>query len=64
MTIYGVMRNVRHRLRRIQLAQLFDLAVRGGLIVTIGATYPLDQAAEAYRALEKRLTTGKVVLAA
>lgn len=47
---------------RAGLAELFDLAVRGELIVTIGGTYPLDQAAEAHRALEKRFTTGKVVL--
>ncbi len=44
------------------LAELFDLAVRGGLKVTIGATYPLERAAEAHRALEGRGTTGKLVL--
>ena len=29
---------------------------------TVGGTYPLEQVAEAHRALENRLTTGKVVL--
>jgi NADPH2:quinone reductase len=32
------------------------------LSVRIGATYPLANAAEAQRALEGRLTTGKVLL--
>jgi NADPH:quinone reductase len=44
------------------LAELFDLAVRGEIKVTIGATYPLDRAADAHRALEKRGTMGKLVL--
>ncbi len=44
------------------LAELFELAVRGELKVTIGGTYPLHQAAEAHRALEERRTTGKLVL--
>lgn len=34
----------------------------GELLVEIGATYPLEQAADAYRALEGRETTGKVLL--
>jgi NADPH:quinone reductase len=34
----------------------------GSLSVRIGAEYPLDQAAEAHRALEGRRTTGKVLL--
>lgn len=46
------------------LAELFDLAVRGQLKVTIGGTYPLERAADAHRALEERHTTGKLVLAA
>jgi NADPH2:quinone reductase len=46
------------------LAELFDLAVRGQLKVTIGGTYPLERAADAHRALEERRTTGKLVLAA
>jgi NADPH2:quinone reductase len=44
------------------LAELFDLAVRGELRVTIGATFPIERAADAHRALEGRGTTGKVVL--
>ena len=44
------------------LADLFDLAVRGELKVTVGATYPLERAADAHRALEGRGTTGKLVL--
>jgi NADPH:quinone reductase len=44
------------------LAELFDLAARGDLKVTIGATYPLARAGDAHRALEGRGTTGKVVL--
>lgn len=44
------------------LAELFDLAVRGELKVTIGGTYPLERAADAHRALEQRGTVGKLVL--
>jgi NADPH2:quinone reductase len=44
------------------LAELFDLAGRGELKVTIGATYPIERAADAHRALEGRQTTGKLVL--
>jgi len=47
---------------KTNLAELFDLAVRGQLKVTIGATYPLECAAEAHHVLEGRHTTGKVVL--
>jgi len=35
---------------------------RGELDITIGATFPLAQAAEAHRALESRATMGKVLL--
>jgi NADPH:quinone reductase len=45
-----------------ELSNLFDLAQAGTLKVLIGGTYPLEQVAEAHRALENRLTTGKVVL--
>jgi len=34
----------------------------GSLQIAIGGTYPLDQAADAYRALEGRKTTGKLLL--
>jgi NADPH:quinone reductase len=44
------------------LAELFDLAASGRLKVTIGESFPLEQAAEAHRALESRKTIGKVVL--
>ena len=47
---------------RDELFRLFDLAQAGSLKVLIGGRYPLEQAAEAHRALEKRLTTGKIVL--
>jgi NADPH2:quinone reductase len=45
-----------------ELFRLFDLAQSGTLKVLIGGRYPLEQAAEAHRVLENRLTTGKVVL--
>lgn len=41
---------------------LFGMVLRGDLRVTIGATYALDDAAEAHRSLEGRATTGKVLL--
>lgn len=42
--------------------ELFGAILDGSLNVRIGATYPLAEAAEAHRALEGRLTTGKVLL--
>jgi NADPH2:quinone reductase len=42
--------------------ELFDWIGRGQLHLRIGATFPLEQAAEAHKALEGRLTTGKVLL--
>ena len=47
-------------LRRAQ--ELFDWVAKGQLSVRIGEEYPLEQAAEAHRALEGRRTTGKVIL--
>ena len=41
---------------------LFDWILSGSLDVRIGAEYPLEQAADAHRALEGRRTTGKVLL--
>ncbi len=45
-----------------RVSDLYDWIVEGSLDVRIGATYPLEQAAEAHRALEGRATTGKVLL--
>ncbi|MBU4335969.1 MAG: quinone oxidoreductase [Actinobacteria bacterium] len=42
--------------------ELLAAVAAGRLHVRIGARYPLDQAAEAHRALEGRATTGKVLL--
>ncbi|MBL9189119.1 MAG: quinone oxidoreductase [Opitutaceae bacterium] len=47
---------------RSRAADLFAWIADGALRVSIGATYPLAQAAEAHRALEGRATTGKVLL--
>lgn len=44
------------------LAELFDLAARGALKVTIGGRHAIEDAADAHRALESRGTMGKVVL--
>ncbi len=44
------------------LVELFDLAVRGKIKVTISETFPLERVAEAHRALEGRRTTGKLML--
>lgn len=44
-------------------SDLFAWVGRGELAVRIGARYPLERVAEAHRALEGRMTTGKVVLA-
>lgn len=41
---------------------VFDAALRSELQVRIGATFPLEEAADAHRALEGRGTTGKVLL--
>ena len=41
---------------------IFDWISSGELDVRIGAEFPLSEAAEAHRALEGRLTTGKVLL--
>jgi NADPH2:quinone reductase len=43
-------------------ADLFAAIAAGQLDVRIGATYPLDDAAQAHRDLEARKTTGKVLL--
>lgn len=45
-----------------QLAELAALVADGSLRVEIAATYPLDQAADAYAALEEGHTRGKIVV--
>ncbi|WP_210496079.1 NADPH:quinone oxidoreductase family protein [Patulibacter sp. SYSU D01012] len=47
---------------RAPLADLFARAVRGEVRVVVGGRWPLEQAAEAHRALVERRTTGKLVL--
>ena len=44
------------------LVELFQLVADGKLKPIIGATYPLDQATDAHRAMLGRSTTGKIVL--
>jgi NADPH:quinone reductase len=44
------------------LAELFARAARGELKVIVGATYPLEQAAQAQIDLRERRTTGKLLL--
>lgn len=47
---------------RGSLSELFHLAASGELLVTTGSRFALDQASEAHRVLDKRRSTGKVVL--
>lgn len=49
---------------RWRAGELFAAVADGSLDVRIGAQFPLEEAAEAHRALEGRATTGKVVLVA
>lgn len=49
---------------RAGLAELFDLAARDALTVTIGGRHAFARVADAHRALEGRGTMGKVVLIA
>ncbi|UWU12845.1 zinc-binding dehydrogenase [Rhizobium sullae] len=44
------------------LSTLFSLAVSGALTIAEGASFPLDKAADAHRAIENRSVSGKVVL--
>jgi NADPH2:quinone reductase len=44
------------------VAELFKLIGSGALKPIIGATYPLNEAAGAHRAMLARETTGKIVL--
>ncbi|WFN94653.1 quinone oxidoreductase family protein [Gordonia sihwensis] len=43
--------------------QFFDAVASGELTVTVGQSFPLEQAAEAHRALESRSTVGSTMLA-
>jgi NADPH2:quinone reductase len=47
---------------RASAARLFDMIARGVVQVRIGARYPLEDAADAHRALEGRETTGSTLL--
>ena len=47
---------------KADLAWLFDQAAQGRLRVLQGGRYPLEQVADAHRALESRATVGKIVL--
>jgi NADPH2:quinone reductase len=44
------------------LVELFGLAMRDEIKVTVGGAYPIERAADAHRALEGRGTMGKLVL--
>jgi NADPH2:quinone reductase len=44
------------------LADLFDRAARGELVVQVGATYPLSDVRTAHEDLQGRKTTGKLLL--
>jgi NADPH2:quinone reductase len=46
----------------LRAGAVLDAVAEGSLKVRISARYPLEQAAEAHRALEGRRTTGKVLL--
>ena len=47
---------------RTSAARLFEMIASGAVKVTIGARYPLLEAAEAHRTLEARQTTGSTIL--
>ena len=54
---------IEERSELLRLAgELFDLVLDGTLRVEVSARFPLEEAAEAHRALEGRRTTGKVLL--
>ena len=44
------------------IARVWDMLGSGALSITIGQTYPLEQAADAHRDLEAKKTTGSTVL--
>jgi D-arabinose 1-dehydrogenase-like Zn-dependent alcohol dehydrogenase len=51
-----------HNWYRASLGRLLDMAHRGMVEPSVGATHPLGKAAEVHSALERREITGKVVL--
>ena len=51
-----------HESLKGDIAELFDLAVRGEPKVTVGGSYPLECVPDVHRALEGRRITGKHVL--
>jgi NADPH2:quinone reductase len=59
---WGGYLNFAPRILSDSLAQLFAMYEAGGLQPHIGATYPLDRAAEALALLKSRKSTGKVVV--
>jgi NADPH2:quinone reductase len=52
----------RQDLVRSMIADLLGAVAAGDLEVTIGATYPLSEAARAHEAIQKRGTSGKLLL--
>ena len=52
----------RHEDCQQMAAMLFDKVASGAVRIAIGQRYPLDQVAEAHRALEARETTGSTIL--
>lgn len=65
-TIYGLqITNLMQRLGydpREDLAELANLVVEGNLKVHVDRAFPLNEAADAHRHLEKRLNRGKIIL--
>lgn len=59
-TLYDYYREPAERTAGAQ--RLFDLIANGTLSIHIGQTYPLEQAADAHRALQARETMGSTVL--
>lgn len=52
----------RQDLIRTMIGELLEAVASGDLEVTIGETYPLSEAARAHEAMQKRATTGKLLL--
>jgi NADPH2:quinone reductase len=55
-------RDARPAMYAADLATLFDLLKDGRIVPIIGARFPLEKAFEAHDLLNKRGTTGKIVL--